>query len=39
MKKKYNWFMELKNVASRLRWNEKKQIVEAPRDGGMNTLL
>jgi hypothetical protein len=32
MKKKYTWFMELKNSATRLGWNEAKQTVECSKE-------
>jgi hypothetical protein len=32
MKKEYNWFMEFKNLATGLGWNETKQIVDAPKE-------
>jgi hypothetical protein len=32
MKKEYNWFMDLKNSATGLGWNEKKQTVDASKE-------
>ena len=32
MKKKYNWFMELKNSATDLGWNEAKQTVDCSKE-------
>ena len=32
MKKEYTWFMELKNSATGLGWNEAKQIVDCSKE-------
>jgi hypothetical protein len=32
MKTEYNWFMEFKNAATGLGWNEKKQTVDASKE-------